>query len=1148
MQDDKIKIAYRKNPFSLGHIDYEVLEGRSISQMIQEVGIAPIAEIHDGVFVYIGDELIERNRWDEVKLVRGSIVSVGITPGGGGGEGGKNPARTVALLAVMVVAIVASSYFPPAMGLAAGSAEALFAGAAIGAAVSMAGSMLVNALIPLPTSKNNNENNQYYISGMSNSIDLYGPIPRLFGKKKIFPRYAAMPYSELVGTDEQYLRALFIIGKGQYDLSNFKIGETLLSDFTDVEMEKYYSGTSTSYRLFSNDVSETPLTIELLYNVSQTRTTGDDIDEIIFEITFPEGHYEIHSNNKRKAAVTSFLCEYSVKNANQWINFSGLKRLNFSGYPDKLISPGQTVVGPSGTGTIQYVYADSYIISSENNAEGQSIFNYEDYVKAVDIIITDGTFSNSDSVIINGIYNANISVISSTVTEVSGKYGTPLKKSFSVKVPRDAYDVRITRLTADADDENITSSYWTCLRTITYQTPVPYSDCTLIALRIKATGQLNGMLDQFNLVAEALVNAHDGIQWDLIKTRNPAWAFVEVLCGNSNKRPVATTRLNITALRTWAARCEASGFNFDAVIDFKSTVWELLRQICAVGRASPGMTDNQYTVIEDIEQTIPIQQFSPRNSWNFSGSRVFPDIPHALRIRFDDETNDYKEEEVSVYDDGYTSVNATLYETLDFFGVVNHDHIWKLARYHIAVMRLRSETYIFDTDIEHMVCTRGDLVRITHDVLMVGLGQGRIKTISTTRISIDDTISMEAGKTYGFQFRRSDGTFKTCTITTSVGKKEAGTLLVINPELAAQDLPSVGDLAFFGESGTQSSNVIISRIEPGPDLTARLYCIPYNQGIYTADTGTIPGWTPNITIPPIVSRTPPKPRIISATYVFRTTTINPDGTYQLVMSVGFDAQVIGFVQTGSTDPNFQPPDVTQGFQAQYNEDNGNWISLPDLGRDVRSFEFLVDNEVTYDIRIRSFSIPGVYSEWDTLLNITTNYTSEVSPDISGLQRVGGGTSFNTKDLEVEWTALPGNDDEGVSIFDYKVEVLTSDGNTSLRTEYVAQNKYLYDFDKNIADGGPRPAVTIRVWARNKFNAISVTPASLVFTNPVPGNPQSLTSFAPMGGIEFSWAANTEPDFSHFLYRTKVGSGGTWSNWERTQGTSIQKILTSDEKI
>ena len=1125
MIENRLPVTYRPNPFRTGHVDRVCQEGSTIAQMIAEVGLESVAMAHNGLFVFVGDELVERGRWEELKLVRGDIVSIGISPAGGGGGGGKSPARTVAMIALMVVAIAATWYVGGAggitMGLAEGSFELASAGAAAGMAVGIAGSLLINAWIPLPTLKTKKDDQKNYLQGMSNQIDPYGIVPRLFGRHKIFPRYAAVPYTELVGTDEQYLRVLFCIGKGKYALSSFKIGDTLLGDYTNVQMEQYYTGDSTFYKLFPNDPTESALAIELVQNVSHTQTTGANVDEITVVLTFPLGIYRIASGGNRHATTVTVKIEYAVHSSGAWKDITAGTQIKFTGYPSTSIAAGQTIVGPSGQGTIYATHQTSQNIDTgTDDADGRDIYVYTEYTDWITLTITSGTFTAGQACTIAGAYAATIDTVASIGFDYTAQYGSAIQKAYTWQVPKGTYDVRVTKTSGETTETEFKTIYWTNLQTITYQTPVNLVGCTLVALRIKATGQLMGMIDKFNCIAESLNNAYDGANWHLVKTRSPAWAYSEVLCGNSNKRAMSTTRLDTTALRAFDAACTSSAFTFDGVVDYKTTAWELLRQICAAGRASPGLTDNKYTVILDTVRTIPIQHFGPRNSWDFSGSRSFYDLPHALRIRFPNEAEDFTEDETVVFDDGYNSGNATLYETLDFFGITNYNQIWKLARYHIAVMRLRPETYTFTVDVEHMVCTRGDLVRINHDVLMVGLAHARVKSISTTQVSVDDVIAMEVGKNYGFQFRRADGTFKTCTITTSAGEKLAGTVLTINPAMAGGDIPAIGDLCFFGETTNESIDALVSRIEPGPDLTAKITCVPYNAAIYTADSGAIPAWTSGITLPPVIARTPPKPHIIAATYIYRQTNMNADGSLALIMSVGFDCQSSVLEQGGSTDPNFAPPDVTQGFNAEFREDDGNWIQVPTIGPNERSFEFAAKDTVSYDIRMRSFSTPGTTSDWDTLSNITATYSVAVPGNVAGLLCVGGGTSFLTKDLEVTWTAVVGADNAS-RVVGYKVEVTTT-GDVSLRVEYPTQNKYVYSFDKNITDGGPRPSVKIKVQALNALNALSATPTSVTFTNPVPANPSGLTTFSPMGSCEFNWTPNIEPDFSHYLYQLQVG--------------------------
>ena len=62
-------------------------------------------------------------------------------------------------------------------------------------------------------------------------------------------------------------------------------------------------------------------------------------------------------------------------------------------------------------------------------------------------------------------------------------------------------------------------------------------------------------------------------------------------------------------------------------------------------------------------------------------------------------------------------VHASEYETMPFFwGKTVTQEVYKLARYYLAVGRLRPETYSLECNLQHIVQTRGDLVEVNHDI------------------------------------------------------------------------------------------------------------------------------------------------------------------------------------------------------------------------------------------------------------------------------------------------------------------------------------------------------------------------------------------------------------------------------------------------
>jgi hypothetical protein len=245
-------------------------------------------------------------------------------------------------------------------------------------------------------------------------------------------------------------------------------------------------------------------------------------------------------------------------------------------------------------------------------------------------------------------------------------------------------------------------------------------------------------------------------------------------------------------------------------------------------------------------------------------------------VRFINRDNGWLQDEQIVYDDGYDAATATQFEVLELPGITSATQAWKDGRYHIATARLRPETYSFCADIEHIVCTRGDLIRFTHDVPLFGLMSARVKTVTvvdgvTTAVMLDAAVTMVAGQSYAVRFRLADGSSLVQSLTTVAG---TGCALIFTTPGAG---PAPGDLALFGESGQESVELVVKSITPQNDLSALLVCVDAAPGVFTAEDGDIPAFTSQITIPP--EMLPPPVPVLSQIQSGQTTMIlNADGS------------------------------------------------------------------------------------------------------------------------------------------------------------------------------------------------------------------------------------------------------------------------------
>jgi hypothetical protein len=532
---------------------------------------------------------------------------------------------------------------------------------------------------------------------------------------------------------------------------------------------------------------------------------------------------------------------------------------------------------------------------------------------------------------------------------------------------------------------------------MTREDPIAQPGLARSAIRIRATDQLNGVIDQLNAVVFSILPDWDaGLgAWVTRGTRNPASIYRALLQGGGTARPVPDSQIDLAQLQRWHGFCAERGFTYDAVIDYQTSRGALLREVAAAGRASPSRPDGKRSVIIDEPKTLPVQHFTPRNSWGFTGEKAFPERPHAWRARFINEDIGYREDERIVYADGFSEANATKFEVLEFPGVVDPDAIFQHARYYRANLELRPETYSFFADLEHIVCTRGDLIRATHDVPLWGSGWGRLRAVlgggdqriteadddritqgglarilegDATGVELDEPVIMEADKSYALRIRRRDGASLLAPVDTDPGLE--GVLSVtFNPPVAGNAAPSPGDLWMFGELGRASVELIVKAIEPRPrDHSARLVCVDAAPAIH--DSGAIPPFNSVTTVP--LGRQVPVP-----------TSIRSDET---VLQRGLDGSLRPRILVSLFNDGSRPIHQIDAVEARYRiaGSAAAWSYATAAADAVEISLTEVEQGDTYEIAVRYRHVDRTPGLWSGTQQHTVVGSSKPPPDVSSV--------------------------------------------------------------------------------------------------------------------------------------------------------------------
>jgi hypothetical protein len=355
-------------------------------------------------------------------------------------------------------------------------------------------------------------------------------------------------------------------------------------------------------------------------------------------------------------------------------------------------------------------------------------------------------------------------------------------------------EFRIRRITSDNSEPNDSQrlSHTSVLHSFSgyYKdpnySPVDWAplNCTVAktAIKIKATDQLNGNVDGISAVVQSICRTWTGgtnytasaetlkTNWStLAATSNPAALFLHVLTHPANPQKIlwseVTSKVDLAKLAYWYNYCQnyqaktssgniAKALEYNGVLASQRSVLEVLRDICAAGRGSPALKDGKWTINIDEVQPVVVQHFTPHNSWGFESVKALPKYPDAFKIQFYDEEKNYQENEAFLYSAGKSEYNAELFETISLPGVTNKIIAEDFGRWHYAQIKLRPEIYTLNTDIEYLVCNRGDRVKLLHDVPMWGLQSGRISSrVQADVLQLDEELPITENKSYTIRFR-----------------------------------------------------------------------------------------------------------------------------------------------------------------------------------------------------------------------------------------------------------------------------------------------------------------------------------------------------------------------------------------------------------
>lgn len=767
----------------------------------------------------------------------------------GGGDDGKAVLALVATLALSAFAPVLGGHIGMAL---VGSSTGMTATIA-SAAVSIAGGLLINALIPAPDTASGSDAASYGIDGPKNTSTEGIPVPVLYGRHGIGGNLIDL-YTENK-TDEngksiQYLYGRVAVSEGPIkSISGIKINGQSIESFEDVEIDM---------RLGNDEQAESEWFSETVSLFSQGRdldtdyigyTTTSEIDRLRLDLMAPLGLYRVSGSGKRKAVSVGVDARYRKLGDVDWIPFLNNQgwKINSDAFTALEIEEASTAfkvlvktrksrseeANPSSTFDVTLQYRKKTVGDTESwiAAETQTVSRYDsDLTWVVDSL--ESAIWEFQLVTVGNEWSAEIGTIwhqNPVPIVISDKSTAPVRRTYeTLPIPEGRYEIEIRRTAAEGDPEN---SYYDKIQIsdigeiVTDKVMLPYT--AWLGYKIRLSGQLNA-IPQITAVAEGRIMPiydHNGVNTGEAYSNNPADIALDIYLNTRYGAQTEKSRIDFAAYAEWRDHCTEKGLTFNALFYEMSNIDDALKHVYAAGHAQRVTSGAKISVAIDRE-TMPSFMFDDGNMKKGSFSITY--LPseeriNDLEITYLDENDDYKQHSARVTNkEAIARGEALKTSTINLKGVTSYERALREGTFRMNYNRLVSRVAEWESPTEAIGCTVGDMVIVQHEMPGWGNG-GRILGGIDSSLTLDKPVTMEPGKAYRVLVHQDMAKIHDATVTA-----QSANLVTVNVVVAEDE--TVRRLVIGGEEyaitrvmrGLSSTDLLLEATAGGVDMNGQI--------------------------------------------------------------------------------------------------------------------------------------------------------------------------------------------------------------------------------------------------------------------------------------------------------------------------------------
>ncbi|MGN0952815.1 MAG: phage tail protein [Megasphaera elsdenii] len=431
------------------------------------------------------------------------------------------------------------------------------------------------------------------------------------------------------------------------------------------------------------------------------------------------------------------------------------------------------------------------------------------------------------------------------------------------------YDVRVTAVETPLTNRRCALMQWSILSAYIYTGAFIRPNKVLVAMRVKATSQLNGGVPNLTWTqTRRNVWVYDQTAKTYVQKAadNPIWAAYDILHQCRRLKNVNTGAYEFVVEGTpkerftayWQEWVDAAAYademvttndgtkekrlQFDAIFDTSMKRLEAANKAANVGHAVIIQHGTQFGIAVDkpgVMRQIFGEGRTLMSSFNGSFSSL-DDRARSVEITYNDKDNDYKNTEFFIRSARYAQDVELQDNTaqLTLFGVSRRSQAYREGMYLLATNERQLETVTFSADINAIVCEYGDIIGVSHSVARIGLASGRIVAVDGNTITLDKDVTLDASESYGVKIQLSANDH----IISRDIKAVAGTSnkVTVTTTFDADNTPAVYDTYALGVVDKIVQPFRITKVEKDSDEKVSLTCVQYDEAIYDVDYSRYP--------------------------------------------------------------------------------------------------------------------------------------------------------------------------------------------------------------------------------------------------------------------------------------------------------------------